>query len=111
MLLTYTHKCVVESQKHIAVYVSFQSDRVFLACQSHLPYTQIAVVCEESDVVDVYQTEVDGIGIDDIFAVVAPCYAVADDCRGCRSGCSVLMSMHTRRMMVRSSASFMGFRR
>lgn len=66
MLLAYTHKCVVESQKHIAVYVSFQSDRVFLACQSHLPYTQIAVVCEESDVVDVYQTEVDGIGIDNV---------------------------------------------
>lgn len=86
MLLAYTHKGVVKHQKHVAVYVSFQSDRVFLASQSHLPYTQIAVVCEESDVVYVYQTKIDGIGIDNVFAVVAPCYAVADDCRGSRSG-------------------------
>lgn len=72
MLLTYTYKGVVKCQKHVAVYVSFQSDRAFLASQSHLPYTQVAVVCEESDVVYVYQTEIDGIGIDNVLAVVAP---------------------------------------
>ena len=71
MFLAYAHELAVKCEYDVACYAAFEFYGLLHCGYDNFPHTHVVVVGEHAYLAYVDESEVDGIGVDDEFAVVA----------------------------------------